>query len=505
MNATWQNLSDPIFDHAARRPDAPALIEGPTILSYGALAALVAKASVYLRDLGIGPSMRVGIALANSIGHVILLFAVMRLGAVPAELSAEDSGEALAATARKYGMRAVFTEAHVTLPPGPAQHRMTLGWRDEIARKSGDSRATASADELQTITLTTGSTGVPGGIVTTHGQLFRRFEAQRAVFQEHRLYEPPGGTLILTASIRYGAFFRFLLGQVIVGGVSVILPDFAKPIELVRAIAAYDDVVGFVTANMCRLFIAAAPDGALLFPKVRLLVAGGLPLYADEKRAMIARVTPNFYEGYGTSGIAVISSLSPAEIPAKADTVGRPVAGVAVEIVDDRDQRLPPGTYGTIRCRSDLVSLGRCAEDGNASAEHFRDGWYYPGDVGALDAEGYLHLRGRVAEIIRRGAIDVFTADVEAALAAHPAVAEAAVVGIPSPTQGEEVVAFVVKTGALTHDELVRHCVERLAPVQRPDRVFYIEALPRIAGGKVDRARLQSLALSDAVRQAASG
>ena len=498
---SWDNLSDAIFDHAARRPDAPALIEGPTTLSYRDFAALVAKATTYLRDVGVAPGARIGVALGNGIDHFILYFALMRMGAVPAELPVEDAAETLVATARRYGMRALFTEPQVALPSEITQHRMMPGWRQAIAAREGDNRAPASADELHTITLTTGSTGLPGGIITTHRQFWRRFEAQRAIFAAHRLYEPPGGKLVLTASIRYGAFFRFLLGQILVGGVTVIAPDFAKPVELLRTLAAYDDVVGFVTANMCRLFIAAAPEGALLFPRVRMLVAGGLPLHPDEKRAMLARVTPNFYEGYGTSGIAVISSLAPGEIPAKAASVGRPVAGVAVEIVDEHDRPVPAGSYGTIRCRSDLVSLGRCAEDESRSAEHFRDGWYYPGDIGALDAEGYLHLRGRVAEIIRSGATEVFAPEVEAALAAHPAVAEAAVVGVPAPARGEEVVAFVVKRGALDHDELSRHCRAVLTPPQRPERIYYIDALPRIAGGKIDRSKLQSLALSEAMRR----
>jgi long-chain acyl-CoA synthetase len=497
----WDNLSDAIFDHAAQRPDAPALIEGPITLSYRDFAALVAQASVYLHGLGIGEGVRIGVALGNSIDHFILYFALMRIGAVPAGMPVEDSGDTLVATARRYHMRAIFTEPHVVLPAGVTQHRLMTTWRDMIAALRGDHRAALGADDLQTITLTTGSTGVPGGIITTHRQFWRRFQSQREAFEAHRLYEPPGGKLVLTASIRYGAFFRFLLGQIFIGGVTVISPDFAKPIELVRLIAAYDDVVGFVTANMCRLFLAAAPNGAFLFPRVRLLVAGGLPLHAAEKRAMVARVTPNFYEGYGTSGIAVISSLAPAEIPSKAESVGRPIGGVTVEIVDDRDRPLPRGSDGHIRCRSDLVSLGRCEEDEAKSAEYFRDGWYYPGDIGALDIDGYLHLRGRVAEIIRSGATDVFAPDVERALASHPSVAEAAVVGVPSPTRGEEVVAFIVKRGALEHDELACHCRAVLTPPHRPERIYYVEALPRIAGGKVDRLRLQSLALSDAMRR----
>jgi acyl-coenzyme A synthetase/AMP-(fatty) acid ligase len=189
----------------------------------------------------------------------------------------------------------------------------------------------------------------------------------------------------------------------------------------------------------------------------------------------------------------------------KADSVGRLLPLVEVEIVDDDDRPVAPGSFGQIRCRGALMARP-CAESaGDKRTEYFRNGWYYPGDVGALDAEGYLRLRGRTAEIIQRGPATVFLPEIEAALATHPNVAEVAVIDAPSPRQGVEIVAFIVAHGGLQHDELARHCRDRLAPAQRPDRVYYVDTLPRIAGGKLDRPRLQSLAQSEAVRQGGAG
>ena len=179
---------------------------------------------------------------------------------------------------------------------------------------------------------------------------------------------------------------------------------------------------------------------------------------------------------------------------AKADSVGRPAAGVAVEIVDEHGRSLPVGVTGRIRCRSISSSLGQCSEDLGPGAEFFADGWYYPGDVGFLDAEGYLHLKSRVGERIRRSGTEIFAPEVEAVLASHPAVAEAAVVAGKTLDDRDEIVAFIVKSGALDHDELARFCRARLASEQTPDRVFYTEALPRIAGGKLNRAQLEELA-----------
>ncbi|HEX3972960.1 MAG TPA: class I adenylate-forming enzyme family protein [Stellaceae bacterium] len=505
MPQNWENLSDPIFDHAAARPDAPAVVEGGTVLGYAELASLVGKASVYLHEHGIAAGERIGLALNNSADHIILLFAAFRLGAVPIELSVEDKPDALAATARKYGIRTIFTEAHVPPPPGIERIRLDMCWRDRIAAKSGDRRSAASGDELHLIALTTGTTGAAKGVVTTHRQSIARFEVQSALFGTYWLREPRGGTLVLTANIRFGAFFRFLLSQLMAGGVTVVLPDCGRqPIELARAIASWDDAIAFVTANMCRLFIEAAPSEGLLFPRARMLVAGGMPLAAGEKQAMIAHVTPNFFDGYGTTGFGTISLLSPADMVAKADSVGRPAAGVAVEIVDEHGRSLPAGATGRIRCRSLSSSLGQCSEDLGPGAEFFADGWYYPGDVGFLDDAGYLHIKSRVGETFRRSGTDVFAPEVEAVLASHSAVAEAAVVAGKTLGDRDEIVAFIVKSGALDHDELARFCRARLTSAQIPDRVYYTEALPRIADGKLNRVRLEELAAGQTA-QSSSG
>ena len=122
--------------------------------------------------------------------------------------------------------------------------------------------------------------------------------------------------------------------------------------------------------------------------------------------------------------------------------------------------------------------------------ERIVDGWCYTGDIGHLDADGFLYLKGRGTDLIRRGGLELFAPTIEAVLVAHPGVAEAAVVGLPVVGRGDEIVAFIVKRGEFAHDNIARHCRERLQPSQLPDRVFYLDALPRIPGGKVNRIRL---------------
>jgi acyl-CoA synthetase (AMP-forming)/AMP-acid ligase II len=501
MDPRWQNLSDPIFTHAQTRPDAPALVDGPDGLTYRALAELVAKASVYLRDLDIGQGDRVGLALGNSIDHIILLFALLRVGAVPAELSPDDSGEAIATMVQRYGMRAVFTEPAKDLPAGITRHRLMTDFRATIAGKSGDARCAADGDALELLNLTTGSTGTPSGVIWTHRKFLRRCEVRLGTYYPHGLGGQPPRDMLLTASMRYAWFFLVTVMQIFAGGRLVILPNFAKPIEMVRTIASWKGAICCATANMCRLFLIAAPESGRLFPDLYALEASGLPLFPWEKEAMIARVVENFREGYGTAGIGAISVLLSQDMLRKPGSVGLPLPLLEVQIVDENSQPLTAGSYGAIRCRSPLLSRP-CPENGTAPrAEYFRGEWYYPGDIGMLDADGYLYLRGRVADIIRRGGHEVFAPDIEEAMARHPLIAEVAVVGIPSPTVGEEVIAFVVKGGAIEHEDVARHCQTMLAPAQRPDRIFYVAMLPRLGAGKTDRARLQSLALSEAVRR----
>lgn len=504
MDQNWQNLSGPIFAHAAARPDAPALIEGPTQLSYRELAALIAKATVYLRELGIGQGDRIGVALTNSIDHIVLSFALLRLGATLVGLPVEDSAEALAATAGKYGIRTIFTEAHTQPPAGLARIRVDVAWRGRIERLNGDYRSATGGDALQVFFLTTGSTGVPCGWVMTHRDVIGR----AVLFDEWR--NPPGTplrpppNLVVVLPLRYVWSLSSVVHQFAIGGPVILLPEFAKPADLLRAVAAWDDAIFSVTPNACRYFLRVAPPIGYLLPRMRRLETAGQLLYAEEKRGIATHVTPNFFEGYGTTAGGFLTCLNPTDTFAKADTVGSIVPGMEVEVVGPLNAALPVGAAGSIRCRP-LFAQGQCAEDSGRGSEYIEDGWCYTGDIGFFDADGFLHLKGRGTDIIRRGAVEVFAPEIETVLLSHPAVADAAVVGVPRPGRSDEIVAFVVKRGDLAHDEIARHCGARLAADRLPDRIFYTEVLPRIPGGKVNRVRLLEAAAEEIARLAPRG
>ena len=165
--------------------------------------------------------------------------------------------------------------------------------------------------------------------------------------------------------------------------------------------------------------------------------------------------------------------------------------GVDVECVDESHQPLPPGKVGRIRYRGPAVADG-FFNDPEATKESFRDGWWYPGDLGTLDEHGYLYLKGRSKDMIIRGGINIYPGEVEAVLQSHPSVADSAVVGWPSREFNEEVGAFVILKNPVEPDELRELCRSRLAPYKVPKQVFVVKDFPRNALGKVIKADLSA-------------
>jgi acyl-coenzyme A synthetase/AMP-(fatty) acid ligase len=499
MTENWTNLTDAVFHLAKARPDAPALTEGVETVTYGEFASLIAKAATYLRMRGVEPGERVGIAMMNGIDHFILLMALMRLGAVPIEMSTEVAPEALIAPAKKYAIRRIVTDPNIGPLRDVGQYNITFDWRALLADLAEDKVVARGIDELHTVNLTSGSTGIPSGVVNSHRTWLTRVEARQGIYYP----QAPGKKtalpdFILTASIRNGWFFACALAPLLIGGRLIILPEYGRPIELARTIASLGDAICCATSGMCRFFLTCAATDRLLFPKLRMLEVSGLPTSAEEKRALIARVNPNFRESYGTAGFGMITSPSSKDLIEKPSSVGRPVFGVEIQIVDEAGKVLEPGVTGRLRLRGPAMSKGSVAEDqGNSATEYFRDGWYYPGDLASIDQDGYLYLTGRAADVIKRRGVQIYPPAIEHTLMAHPKIAEAVVIGRPAEAPiGEEVIAMIVPRGEIPHETIAAYCREKLSEQERPDRIFLMKELPRIAGGKPDRQQLKAFAIA---------
>jgi long-chain acyl-CoA synthetase len=497
----WQNMTDPIFHWAGERPDAPAFHEGHLTLTYGELAPLVAKVATYLDGLGIRAGDRVAISLTNSIDHFILTLGLLRLGATTIEIPYDAQQAPSAQSLANYAIRTIFLESTPAPTAGLNALRIDAAWRSLIETCSGDRRYAGSGDDIFTISLTSGTTGQPRGSLTSHRQYFQRMRAYTELFAESGAFSPERpATLLLTGSVGFSTFFRRMVSHLFIGGAVVILPEFQHLIDLVKAIGAWDDALCFVPSAMCRILISCAPDEGLLFPRLRALVTGGGFVYPEEKLAMLARVTPHFYESYGTSGFGTLSVLPPGEMRKRAASVGRPPSFVEVQVVGADGQPRPIGEIGRLRCRG---TQGRdsAGDTEPAGDERFLDGWYYPGDFAHIDDAGYIFLRGRAAEVITRNGVALFAVEIERVIALHPSVAEVAIVGVPRPVPGDELVGLVVPRGEAQHEALAQHCRLQLPAERWPDRIFYAQSLPLTAGGKLDRGRVREMVMNEIQRQ----
>ena len=493
MEFPWENLSDAIFHHAAIRPDAPAVMDNQGAITYRQFADLVGAAAVYLRDLGIGADDRVGLALFNHTDHFIIMFAAMRIGAVPIEVPAELPPQAQEEIFSRIKPKAIFVEAGLTSGRAPIKIVVDAHWRRDLDGKSGDARDGRTADLNRLVLLTSGSTGPAKGIVITHRQFMARARIFDALLGSHWSADRPG-KFLLAVTITASAFHHFFLCQILHGGPVHVLSRFVEDNDFVRAVTAQRDAVLLTTPAICRALLSRCGTRDKLLPNAQALICGGLPLSAAEKKRVLAHITPNFFEVYGAAGSGLITGVRPADFEAHADSVGRCAPAPIVEIVNADGVPVPAGSLGHLRCRGEAIADGFLAGSGsNAGPEMFRDGWYYPGDIATMDADGWITLKGRKSDLILRRGVEFYPFEIEEVLLALPWVRDAAVIGRPAKQGGEEeLVAIIVPGEGFKPDALAAHCAAHLPPEKRPVSFHRAVEFPRTPSGKTDRQTLRA-------------
>jgi len=231
-------------------------------------------------------------------------------------------------------------------------------------------------------------------------------------------------------------------------------------------------------------------DAPLLGGLNRLLSTGAI-LHPDERQAVIDRLNPNFINYYGSTEGGGTSVLLPKHSGDAAASVGEPIYQTEIQIVDDGGAEVPAGEAGHIRYRGPAVADG-FYNDPEASNEAFRDGWFYPGDIGKFDMDGLLYLVGRAKDVIIRSGVNIYPAEIEQALLAHPAVGDAVALPWPHPERGEDIAVFVVAKEPVEETVLLDHCRDNLASYKVPRGIFFIDEMPKTALGKIIKADLSA-------------
>ncbi|MEU2616221.1 long-chain fatty acid--CoA ligase [Micromonospora sp. NPDC007271] len=481
------NLASILVDSAARTPRRPALTLGDRTVSYAELDDASARCAGYLRAHGVAPGDRVALMLPNVPEFAVGYYGILRAGAVvvpmnpllrPREVDyfLDDSGArgilAWHATEQAGVDRADGVSTVVT-PDGFAALLAAYEPVTEIVERAGDDTAV--------ILYTSGTTGQPKGAELTHDNLRRNVEVtvttllelgpDDTVFGALPLFHSFGQTVALNCAVAAGAGL-------------VLLPRFdaAQALEiLIRERAT-------VFAGVPTMYAAllAAADGEPDLSALRTCVSGGAALPVELLRRFEAKFGCVILEGYGLSETSPVASFNHPDRPRKPGTIGTPIEGVEMDVRTADGKPVTTGEVGEIVIRGHNVMKGYWRRP-EATAEAIVDGWFRTGDLGTRDEDGYYRIVDRTKDLVIRGGFNVYPREVEEVLYEHPAVAEAAVLGTPHPTLGEEVVAVVaLRPGAsATPEELREHVKGQLAAYKYPRQVWIVPALPKGPTGKI--------------------
>ncbi|HVL57247.1 MAG TPA: fatty acid--CoA ligase family protein, partial [Burkholderiaceae bacterium] len=342
------------------------------------------------------------------------------------------------------------------------------------------------------VSLSSGTTGRPKGPLLTHQNFLHRFLIYyiSLTFNEHDRFA-------CASPLYFSGSRGFSMCVLYAGGTLVLLAPPVPPEQLIDELNAYRCTSAFIVPTIIRRLLAAHSGDGYCLPGLRLLVSTGAALFPEDREAALNRVTPNLINFYGSAEGGGVSVLTPAHPQHKAASAGAIVFGTELRIVDENFADVPPGTIGRVCYRSGATAA-EFYNDPEATANAFRDGWYLPGDLGYVDADGFLFITGREKDMIIRGGVNIYPSEIEAVLRAHSDVAEAAVIGVESVEFGEEVVAYVTgRTAEIDIEALRRHCAEELARYKVPRIIRVLPEMPRTSVGKIDKQRLRSLPSGD--------
>lgn len=443
----------------------------------------VRRAAAALRARGVGRGDVVALLLPSTADFVVALFAAWRLGATVTPVN-----PALAETERRHQLDDADAAVVVTAEPSPLTGAVTVA---ELATGPENRAAPETdADALALLIYTSGSTGSPKGVMLDHANLAAMagmmIGAARLSETDHSLLILP---LFHVNGIVVGVLSPLLAGsQVTVAG-RFRAETFFDLIASVRPTCF--SAVPAIYSMLAELPDQAAPDTS----SVRFAACGAAPMPPALIERFERRYSIPILEGYGLSEGTCASTTNPLDGPRKPGTVGLPLPGQQVAVMDPQGRITPPGATGEVVVRGPNVMrgyLGRPLE----TARTVVDGWLHTGDVGRFDEDGYLVLVDRIKDMIIRGGENIYPKEIETVLGDHPDVLEAAVVGAADERLGEVPVAFVaLRPGAAADtSDLLEHCRARMARFKVPTEITLVDGLPRNPVGKTDKPALRARA-----------
>jgi acyl-CoA synthetase (AMP-forming)/AMP-acid ligase II len=472
-------------------------------VTYREFDRLTNRAAHALHDLGVEKGDRVTLALGNSVEYVVAAFGVLKAGAVLNPVNPALGAQELSFILGHAEPRVIVTDAanvqnvlapKLTLPPrctvavfdphwgGESQTRSVVRLDDSMAASPDDPPAVGiDAADFSTLLYTSGTTGNPKGVLFTHG----RTGTSGPQFIE-ALHLTPDDVILAVTPLFHGNAWGSVVTALHAGSTAAFpkafhASEFWPLVHEVQATVLY--TLGTVLAM---LLTREASDLERRNPLRVILGLGSAPI----RDQIIRRFgVIDVAECFGSTDAGVVT-ITPLGATPRAGSCGPPVPGVQLRITSDDGRALGPREVGEI-CVHSPAHMAAYFRDAEQTALALRDDWFFTGDLGYVDEDGWLYFVDRKRDVIRRGGENISSVLIEKTLREHPSVAEAAVIGVPDPVLGQEVKAFVVAKNPVTADELRAFAAERLAKFQVPRLWEFRDALPKTPSQRVEKYKLR--------------
>jgi long-chain acyl-CoA synthetase len=484
------NLATILTASAAAHGDRPALRLDDVVFNYALLDETSARVATMLKAKGLEPGDRVGIMLPNVPYFPVAYYGVLRAGGVVVPMNVLLKGREVAFYLQDSGAKIVFAwhgfleaagqgaqEAGAELidvEPGVIEGAIFAHEPDpDVADRAGEDTAV--------ILYTSGTTGQPKGAELTHANLERNADIAANLFSldEH--------VVVLGALPLFHSFGQTcsMNAAILAGGCLSLIPRFepAKALEIIQRdqVTVFEGVPTMYGA-MLHLDGYEQYDTSSL----KVCASGGAALPVELLRGFEEAFHCKVLEGYGLSETSPVASFNHPDKERKAGSIGTPIEGVEMKVVDDDDNELPTGAVGEIVIRGHNVMKGYWNHP-DATEEAMRGGWFHTGDMARIDEDGYFFIVDRKKDLIIRGGYNIYPREIEEVLYEHPAVREAAVVAVPHDDLGEEVgAAVVLKDGEdVDADDIKAFVKENVAAYKYPRHVWFVDELPKGPTGKI--------------------
>jgi long-chain acyl-CoA synthetase len=503
-----------LTQHAIHHPDRPAVVFDDQVLSFAELDRRSTRLAQALITLGLRPGDRVILYVGNSLDLVEAIAAVWKAGGLIVPITPWMVGRELAFMVgdcqpfailygpqqREHVERALSNHQEVRpiligeKADGPV---VTLASLCAAGSDTPLPPLPVEADDA-VIGYTSGTTGTPKGAVLTHTNLILN-QLNTAVFWALSVRD----VYLVTTPLAHRVGLSRLVACFCLGATLVVMPRF-NAAEATDLLWRHRVTVLGTVPTVCRLLLEEMEKTDNPFASLRLITATGEAFPIALKKRLAARLPHvQLISCYASTEGGVITALMPHEQQRKPASVGRPMPGMEVRIVDAQGHDVPPGEAGEVWIRSGVPGHGLIAREyyrrPAATAEAFTAGWFHTGDVGRFDTDGYLYLVDRIKDMILSGGLNIYSREVEQAIEALPGVQEVAVVAGPDDAFGECVVAYVVRRpgAAVTAEDILEHCRTQIASYKKPKHIFFVDQLPRNAHGKILKTALRQHAAVD--------